>query len=295
MDKLSYIGFWFGGLKCEDDVRRAAGTLRDIGYKGVDFKDTCFDTSMHPLHKMLEIAVSAAAKEDMVVPCTIRLRDHCSIENWKKNAEDTCEFIRMSAGAGIKLVNTSIGSAGPRTTKDWYLPNMRNDGAAWDALKGSLEMIARTAEDCGAYVVLETVMNQLAHDYFTAREMFRLVDSDHLCLTMDPSHYQLYDNDIPWCIRQWGKDKIRHVHLKDAVGSISRGGMDSCYNTPLLGEGQIDWPGFFAALDDIGYDGWYSVEFESWCLANYISVEEAARMSYRCAEVLIGHVLKGRS
>jgi len=33
---------------------------------------------------------------------------------------------------------------------------------------------------------------------------------------------------------------------------------------PLLGEGLVDWPAFFAALDEIGYDGFCSVEFESF-------------------------------
>ena len=52
-----------------------------------------------------------------------------------------------------------------------------------------------------------------------------------------------------------------------------------------------NYPAFIKALKDIGYDGWYSVEFESWNLATMISKEEAAAMSYRCAEVLINKIL----
>lgn len=288
MEKLAYVGFWFEGLKCEADVQRVASLLRNIGYRGVDFKDLCFDTSIYPLHKMLEIAVKAAEKEDMTIPCGIILKDHCA-PNWKENAEKTCEFIRMCAAAGIKLVNTSIGSEPPRIEKEWYFPPVRNDKPGWDALKGSLEMLAKTAEECDVHVVLETVMGQLAHDYYTAREMFRQMDSDRLCLTMDPSHYQLYDNDVPWTIRQWGTEKIRHVHLKDAVGSMHSG-----HSTPLMGEGHVDWPGFFAALEEIGYNGWYSVEFESWPLSELITPEEAARMSYRCTEAVIQNYLKNK-
>jgi sugar phosphate isomerase/epimerase len=33
---------------------------------------------------------------------------------------------------------------------------------------------------------------------------------------------------------------------------------------PLLGEGQVPWAEFFAAVRDIGYEGYLSVEFESW-------------------------------
>lgn len=81
-----------------------ARTLADIGYKGVDFKDECFDTGSRPLHEMLRMAVSAAAKEGMRIPCTIRLRDRCSPDNWRTNAAETCEFIRMSADAGIRSI-----------------------------------------------------------------------------------------------------------------------------------------------------------------------------------------------
>jgi sugar phosphate isomerase/epimerase len=31
-----------------------------------------------------------------------------------------------------------------------------------------------------------------------------------------------------------------------------------------LGEGRTDWPAFFEALCDIGFDGFHSVEFESY-------------------------------
>ena len=68
-------------------------------------------------------------------------------------------------------------------------------------------------------------------------------------------------NDIPWAVRQWGP-RIRHVHLKDAVG---RPGMfGETFIFPLLGEGLVPWADLLTALDDIGYQGYLSVEFESW-------------------------------
>ena len=51
---------------------------------------------------------------------------------------------------------------------------------------------------------------------------------------------------------------------------------------PLLGEGNVDWPAFFGALDDIGYEGFCSVEFESFAYYERIlggDSETAARLS----------------
>jgi len=189
----------------------------------------------------------------------------------------------MCANAGIKLVNTCIGSAPDKTPgPEWFSASRHNTQKGWDALKGSFEILARTAEECDVHVVLEGVAGQLVHDYFTMREAFRQYDSDRLCLTMDPSHYEAYDNDIPWAIRQWGKEKIRHVHLKDSFGMAINGRI-----TPFMGEGTVDWKGFFEAMNDIGYDGWYSVEFESWRICDRISIEEAARISYQFTEAVI--------
>lgn len=293
-DRLSYVGFWFDGIRDKKDLRRVFTTLREIGYSGMDLKDTCFSVPPEELPDMLKTAAAVAKEEGMVIPCAIRLRDHCDPSLWEKNAEDTCSFIRMCAEAGIPLVNTSVGNAPPRTQREWYTPPRRNDTAGWDALLRSMERIIRVAEECRTPLVLEPVQGQLVHDFFTARELFRRVGSPWLCLTMDPSHDQVYDNDIPWCIRQWGSGILRHVHLKDAAGLRPAGEGSSYHITPLLGEGQVDWPGFFTALDAIGYRGWYSVEFESWLLAERITPKDAAAISFRGALSIIDEYRKGR-
>jgi sugar phosphate isomerase/epimerase len=41
-------------------------------------------------------------------------------------------------------------------------------------------------------------------------------------------------------------DRIKHVHLKDSAGLPGRDGETFIF--PLLGEGQVDWVSFFAAM-----------------------------------------------
>jgi sugar phosphate isomerase/epimerase len=78
---------------------------------------------------------------------------------------------------------------------------------------------------------------------------------------MDPSHYALYRNDLPWVVKRLG-DKIRHVHMKDVFGKPGVHKEDFMF--PLLGEGMINWKRFLEALDSVGYKGYFSVEFESF-------------------------------
>ena len=58
---------------------------------------------------------------------------------------------------------------------------------------------------------------------------------------------------------------------------------------PLPGEGLVDWKEFFTALDEIGYDGFCSVEFESFTYYEKIlsnDPEAAARISMQAIQSL---------
>ncbi|HZW00513.1 MAG TPA: sugar phosphate isomerase/epimerase [Candidatus Deferrimicrobium sp.] len=135
------------------------------------------------------------------------------------------------------------------------------EGQAWDMVRTAFDVLVPLAEETGVDLAVEGVFGHLVHDYYTTLELLRHYDSPRLGINFDPSHGILVGNDIPWAVRQWGS-RIRHIHVKDAVG---RPGMfGETFIFPLLGEGQVPWAGFFAALDDIGYRGHLSVEFESW-------------------------------
>jgi sugar phosphate isomerase/epimerase len=114
-------------------------------------------------------------------------------------------------------------------------------------------------------------------------------ESAALGLNFDPSHYALYGNDIPWAVRQWGS-RIVHVHLKDCVG-VPGGLPGETFTFPLLGEGTVPWPAFFAALDEVGYQGYLSVEFEAFTYYSAIlrgDPAEAARISLEQSLALLG-------
>jgi sugar phosphate isomerase/epimerase len=56
----------------------------------------------------------------------------------------------------------------------------------------------------------------------------------------------------------WLWPHVRHVHVKDYTGSLVDG--DGARRYVLPGDGSIDFPGFFAALDHHGYAGAVSLE-----------------------------------
>jgi sugar phosphate isomerase/epimerase len=153
------------------------------------------------------------------------------------------------------------------------------EGEAWGMVRAAFDALVPVAQESGVGLAVEGVFGHLVHDYYTMLELLRHYDSPALGINLDPSHGVLVGNDIPWVVRQLGS-RIRHVHLKDAVG---RPGMfGETFVFPLLGEGVVPWADTFAALDEVGYDGYLTVEFESWDYYRQVlhhDPVEAARVS----------------
>ena len=135
------------------------------------------------------------------------------------------------------------------------------EGEAWGMVRDAFDRLVPLAQDGGVQLAVEGVFGHLVHDYYTTLELLRHYDSPALGINLDPSHGVLVGNDPPWVVRQLGS-RIHHFHLKDAVGRPGMPGETFIF--PLLGEGVVPWADFFAAIDDIGYQGYLSVEFESW-------------------------------
>jgi sugar phosphate isomerase/epimerase len=162
------------------------------------------------------------------------------------------------------------------------------EGKAWDMVLGAFDALVPLARDCGVDLAVEGVFGHLVHDYYTTLELLRHYDTPTLGVNLDPSHGVLVGNDPPWVVRQLAS-RIRHFHLKDAVGRPGMAGETFVF--PLLGEGVVPWAEFFGAVDDIGYRGYLTVEFESWDYYRQVlrsDPVEAARISLELLDRLDG-------
>jgi len=197
-------------------------------------------------------------------------------ENVRKDRTELVkECIKTSSEAGIKTINLFTGPA-PWNSEAPIIGKNIKEGKAWDMVFKSYDEIVSLAEKYKVELAVEGVWGMLCHDYYTTRLLIDHYDSEYLGVNFDPSHDILYGNlDVSWLIKQWGA-KIKHIHLKDAVGTVEN------FIFPLLGEGLVDWNAFFKTLNDINYQGFCSVEFESFTYYRQIlnnDPVEAARIS----------------
>jgi sugar phosphate isomerase/epimerase len=121
------------------------------------------------------------------------------------------------------------------------------------------------------------------------RQMFERAQSAVLGLNFDPSHLVWQMIDIPRCVREFGP-RIVHVHAKDEridrERLYQRGILGLGWHVPKLpGLGEVDWPAFFAALGDVGYDGSVCVEVEDRAYEGSLAARRRAlRQSRRFLE-----------
>jgi inosose dehydratase len=86
-------------------------------------------------------------------------------------------------------------------------------------------------------------------------------DARFVRLELDTAHYQQAGGNPAEAVRRYG-GRLLFLHLKDLESPIPGGGPAS-YRFVELGRGKVDFKAVFAALDEIGFDGWAVVELDS--------------------------------
>jgi sugar phosphate isomerase/epimerase len=237
--------------------------LAQEGYQGISWPLVWFDPRKKSDQDRKNL-VAAVEKEGLQVTEWVAQIDYVTLDKntWSDRIKHTIEIIQGIGRLGSKaLINLFTGPApwdpyAPRLTKDI------SEGSAWDLVIRAFDQLITAAENENVILAVEPVFGHLVHDYYSMMELFRRFDSPNLKVNFDPSHGILYQNDTGWVIKQLG-DKIVHCHLKDSVGRP--GGLPGeTFQFPLLGEGEVPWNEFKTSLDEIGYSGFLTVEFESF-------------------------------
>ena len=252
---------FIAALDYEDrSAQDVLASLTAAGYDGVEW-------TMAHANELLAPAVALACQQDFV-------------SAGERAVAVTIEAIERASEAGVPVVNVLTG---PNLWEQGAEP--RDDEAAWSAALGGLEAACRRGEELGVAIGFEPCWGTLAHDAATAR---RVLEAVPVQVAFDPSHFAASGDEIPALAREWG-DRIAHVHLKDAFGRPGIEGED--FHFCLLGEGTVPWPQLFEALDEVGYGGALSVEFEAYRYYEQVlgsDPERAARLAREQVAALLG-------
>jgi len=281
--KLAFLaGLGYAGM----EPAAVIASLREIGYDGIEWTTSHFSPDK-PLSALREL-VDRTRDAGLEVSRIMAHEDLVSLDDQvrRERIQRTVRVIEAAGACGVATVGTMTGpapwdDAAPVVGKDL------SEAAAWEQVLEAYDAFLRAAEAADVLITSEGVFGMVAHDFYSHYYLMDRTASPYHKVNLDPSHGVLYGNlDVGWVVRQWG-DRIGHVHLKDAVGEPSVGK----FLFPLLGEGEVDWRAFFQALEEIGYDGFCSVEFESFAYYRRVlrgDAAAAARLSYQQVQALAG-------
>jgi len=262
-------------------------TLARIGYKAVEWTLHFASPATHSAAELKGLvdatrrhgleASELVVQQDLVLTDAAARRAHLDLAK---------QCVRSCADAGIRTVNLFTGPV-PWGPSPLVVGAGITQGVAWDMAFAAFDELVPLAAQAGVQLAVENVWGMLCHDFFTMRFLIDHYDSPWLGVNYDPSHDILAGHtDIGWIIRQWGASRIRHVHLKDAAGTAA----GARFLFPLPGEGDVDWKAFSRALDDVGYGGCMSVEFESFTYVQRVfggDWEKAARLAFENFSILL--------
>ena len=82
-----------------------------------------------------------------------------------------------------------------------------------------------------------------------------------MAVNMDPANLKMVMDDDPVQAVYTLKDYIVHTHAKDGL-RFNDPTLEKPFQEVPLGQGDVDWPNYLKALNDIGFKGFLTIERE---------------------------------
>jgi len=136
---------------------------------------------------------------------------------------------------------------------------------SWQWMLDSARQCAQHADDRHVTIAMEAVGFAVVANMKDLQRFLEDLDQYNICINLDMAHLPVAGEDPPQWIRTLGQ-RVVHTHMKDAriydevEERVSVFGVELDFECPPLGQGIIDWPPIIKALQEIGYDGYLSVE-----------------------------------
>lgn len=174
--------------------------------------------------------------------------------------------VDVTEAFGCRIITTHIG----------VIPSDRND-PQYAVMRAALAEVGAYAQSRGVCLAIETgpepsrVLRQFIED----------TESDAVKVNLDPANMVMVLNEDPVEAVAILGPFIIHTHAKDGVHlrrcdpqkvyhAFAEGGFEKLleetgqlFEETPLGQGQVDWPAYLAALRGVGFDGYLTIERET--------------------------------
>lgn len=181
---------------------------------------------------------------------------------WK--IEKSKKVMTLALELGSPIVTTHIG----------IVPEDEND-PIYKVMQSACNELAAFASSLGGYFAIETGPEPASR----LKSFLDSLESKGVAVNYDPANMVMVTGDDPVQGVYTLRDYIVHTHVKDGTrtrevnphdvyGDLSHEQIAAMNDGSIgfsevpLGEGHVDFPAYFAALQDIGYTGYLTIERE---------------------------------
>ncbi|OAB32927.1 sugar phosphate isomerase/epimerase family protein [Paenibacillus glacialis] len=183
--------------------------------------------------------------------------------------EKSKRILDLAVELGSSIVTTHIG----------IVPDDQN-GRIYDSMQRACDELGVYAKSMNAYYAIETGPEPAAH----LKSFLDTLHTNGVSVNFDPANMVMVTGDDPVEGVKTLKDYLVHTHVKDGkrlrpvdprdvYGYLGYGAMDhakiaemaasgAAFEEVPLGEGKVDFKSYFAALQQIGYNGYLTIERE---------------------------------
>ncbi|MFQ5928785.1 MAG: sugar phosphate isomerase/epimerase family protein, partial [Acidobacteriota bacterium] len=206
----------------------------------------------------------------------------------QRAAEEMKNTARAAARFGLKVVNGFTGSSIWHLLYSFPPVEPQSVDAGYKDLADRWNPILDVFDQVGVRFALEAHPTEIAFDISSAeRALQALNHRETFGFNFDPSHFGYQGVDYVTFIRTF-RDRIYHVHMKDVYwsptprrsgvfgGHLPFGHPDRFWDFRSLGRGSIRFEEVIRALNEIGYQGPLSVEWEDSGMDREHGAAEAA-------------------
>lgn len=191
----------------------------------------------------------------------------------QRAAEEVKNTARAAAALGVKIVNGFTGSSIWHTVAMFPPASAEMIEAGYKDFADRWNPIIDVFDEVGVKFALEVHPSEIAYDYWTTHAALDAIGRrEGFGINFDPSHLYWQMVDSVNYVYEFG-DRIYHMHVKESIRNLN--GRNGILGSHLFfgdhrrgwdfvspGRGGVPFERIFRALNDIGYDGPLSIEWE---------------------------------
>lgn len=162
----------------------------------------------------------------------------------RERIEHTLDAGQLAKDLGGPTVSTLAGGVLEK--------EMPRDTAVKHFVAGLKQVAAVAAKGKCPAVLADPRQGLIVETAAQVAEIIEQVQSPHVAVNVNTGNFHRSGQDVAAAIREL-KGLVRHVHLEDVPA-------DGSDEVVVPGTGLVDFAAVFAALDDVGYDGWLTVD-----------------------------------